>query len=851
MICAALNAVSWGSYSLRCAETGPAAPVALVLMVAVVGVIVAWMVLFARTGPRYAGGGLAMIAALFLGIAAQRPEAVPRDRDQDGGRIAVVLDLSESVRRDGASVWQTARQTLADRIATAAQGLDGPWTGRVFGFGGTGSTLSAEVPLPRLSQTVLSVSAGQPADQSNLAAGLSTALDWIASGTGAGAIYLLSDGWASGLDPMIEARRAAGLGVPIHVLGIGARQAAQGLLSWNIGPVQFTGQDSVARLNVLGGGSLQWALDGQQAASLTIPDAPDARPVRLPLRFDARGISHVTVLFGDEGAAGQRATMYTLVRGPARVLVFGAAPWVDALSPQRYTVQRASPAEAVEAAGFDAVVIDGLSPADFAPGAADRLLGAAAGGTGLMFVNGPRRDPETEPQRIADWEQSPIGPILPVNSDPETYFAEPPPRNVLIIIDTSGSMANSDFGPRAVAVARHILTFLRPQDSLTILPFSTDVLPRFVRNGLTQSDLLDADRYLGRLRFGGGTNMQAAIRAAAQLRGASCDLFVIGDGGYESNQVQVSPICRTTAIGVAGVLLPGFDTRWGESLRLRANESAPNITFQTFAPEPRALFWRDGPLNLLVDDAFAGLRFDAPVQGLALTYPRPNARIAALASQAPRNLALAFRRDPQQRTLNTAVFLGEMPRSLPSQTAESLLDRLIAWSDPDRFDIELTGEGEEISVRVSIANNAPPPQTLSGSVLFADGRSTGLNLRPSGVAGEFLGSLRAPLSREPQRGLLTLEESVDTVQSIPILFPQRGEVGGAAGTPGQERESWGVRESMLRSISVATGGYNLTQAVPEFGSNRQERPSAPLWPWFGALALLAFAGSLWAGGSRR
>lgn len=850
MICDALEPLALAAHRLHCGDEGLAALLAGTLAGAVVLLTGVWVVTRAANGLQRLAGALMALAALCLGLAAGLPEAIPDRPDVPGGRIAVVLDLSESVRRGGDGPWNASRDALAARLEAVVASLDGPWTGRVFGFGVTGAPLSSELLLPNLAASVRAAVPGPVASRSNLAEGLASAMDWIEGGEGGGAIYLLTDGWSSDADPMLAAQRAAGRGVPIHVLPLGSEGAGQGLLSWNLGPEQFIGQEAVARLNILGGGRLDWSLDGREGDALDVPAAEGPRAVRLPLTFASRGIAHVTLSFGDGDEPRQTATMYTLVRGPARLLVYGGAGWVDGLNPERYSVRRASPGAEVPAAGFDAVVIDALSPSDFPEGFVGRLLGALAGGTGLLIENGPRREPVSEPQRIADWEDSELGPILPVNSDPAIYFAEPPPRNVLMIIDTSGSMMGG-YDRFAVEVAKRILTFQRPVDRVTIVPFGTDVGPRFVSEGITTAERARAEAYLDRLQWGGATNIDLAVQVAAQLRGAACDLFVIGDGGYPPDLVRVSPICKTTAIGVAGIDLPGFDTRWGERMRLLPGQNIGTLTFQTYAPEPRVTFWSDGPHAVLVDEDFAPIRFDGSLLGLALTYPRPNAQIAAVAAQPPRHLVLAYRRDPRQRSLSTGVFLGEMPDRLPPGSAEAILDRLVAWSDPERYDIALRDIGEAIEIRVSVTEDAAPPAVLSGALTFADGRSTGLNLRQSDVPGEFRGQFMVSRQDDPQRALLTLEESAQSVQTIPVTFPARGVVSPMSSSPTAERDASGVNEPLLRRIAMVTGGYNLAQATPNYANATSERPPFPLWPFFVTLGLMFFALGLWLGGSRR
>src|SRR5690606_7737878 len=118
--------------------------------------------------------------------------------------------------------------------------------------------------------------------------------------------------------------------------------------------------------------------------------------------FASRGLRVVNLRFDPGDGTAQNRLLYTLVRGPARLLVFGAASWAEGLNPARWTVIRAEPATPPDPGDFDAVLVDALSPADFQAGYAARLL-AAADGTGLLIVNGGQRGDTTQPQLISDW----------------------------------------------------------------------------------------------------------------------------------------------------------------------------------------------------------------------------------------------------------------------------------------------------------------------------------------------------------------------------------------------------------------------------------------------------------------
>lgn len=848
MICGLLLTVP-GS-DLACAAAGPFAAMAGGLAAGGAALSVALAVMSGRRGRRLPtwGAVMAALALLLLGAAAGLPEYRPRLDDGASGRLAVVLDLSQSVRRDGAAVFDARLDQLADRSAELQRDVLPEWEGRIFGFGTVGAPLSTGGPLDRLDTRIRAIDAGPPTPGSDLGAGLATALDWIDDGTGAGVVLLLSDGWASGGDPVAQVARAARDGRAIHVLPAGATAPAQGMVSRDIGPDQLVGRDAVVRLTVTGGGTVAWAAEGTEGAPAPVPDggaAPVA--VRLPVAFAQRGLRPVRVALEQSGGRGQVAELFTLVRGPARILALGSARWLDGLPRDRFDVVRVAPGAAPPPSGFDAVVVDALLPEELPEGYPADMLAAAAGGSGVMIVNGPRLGSAEEPQRMAAWEASALGPALPVTSDPATYLREPPKRNILILIDTSGSMVGP-YAARAQATAGRIVDLTRPGDGLTVVAFADGAARVFAQATMAPGDLERARVAIGRLSFGGGTDMSAGIAEAARLRGARCDLFVIGDGGYPAGQVRTSPICRTTAIGVAGGPLPGFDTTWGEQIVLQPGEALGDITFETFQPEPRTDFWRDGPLTPLGQDSAAPSL--PPMAGVALAFARPEAVVPLVTAEPPRDPVLAYRTDPERRAMTVGAVTGAVPDTIAPEAATALLNPLVGWSDPDRFGVSVGLDGLQMSVRVVSQGPGDAPARIMATLLRAGGVGEGLRLEAGPERGVFAGGATIRRGPQAEAAVLILDAGDGAVQSIPITLPA------AVPTPaealGGEGWDFGINAALLADIAARTGGVDLSRtAPPAISTVTPHIPAWPLWPLLAALGLALFAASLFLGGVRR
>ena len=90
------------------------------------------------------------------------------------------------------------------------------------------------------------------------------------------------------------------------------------------------------------------------------------------------------------------------------------------------------------------------------------------------------------------------------------------PLNVTLVMDASGSMAEGNRVDIARAAADAIRQSLRPQDRITVVHFSEDVI-----SGLTVShsrpDDRDVRNSINRLRPGGATNVQAGLNLGVEL----------------------------------------------------------------------------------------------------------------------------------------------------------------------------------------------------------------------------------------------------------------------------------------------------------------------------------------------
>lgn len=791
------------------------------------------------------GGDRGLVSALYLGLsalalafAAGQPVRVQSEVSQAAGRVVALVDLSDSVWREEA-VARSALDQLAGRAGDMARDLAGAgWTGEVLGFADGVVPAGTVLPLERLPELIRALPSLPGQKGSRVDAGLGAALDRIRDAGGRGVVLLLTDGRFRPDLPDALLDRAAAAGVAVSVLPAGSRAPARGLVAADIGPEQQIGHEAIIRGTVLGGGVLQVG-DGAAEAEVNIPDAETLQPVRLTTRFPSRGVHHVRLRYHGIGGLGQERVLYTLVRGPARVLSFGPARWLDGLDPARFVRVAGDPANPPEPGEFDLVVIDAMSPDDF-PTGYDAALLAVANRTGILIVNGPLRGTAEAPQVIGDWNDSALSTVLPVDSDPREFVQSPPGRDIVILIDTSGSMSGS-FG-MAKAVAYAIIDQLRPQDTLAILPFSDDTGAAFTRQPATAAALAQARGFVDRLAIGGGTDPTSTLRAAAALRTNYCAFFFISDGGFDAP--QTNPQCFTTAVSTEGRSFPSGVAAWGQEILLRGKVSG--IRLEYFDPDVRDLYWREGWMHPFASEGSAPLT-GLSLPGVAIAYPRIDAEVISLHPDPPPDPVLAIRRDAAVAGAGTAVFLSDLPPSAPAAEVAEVLAALLGWNRPDRFDLRLWQEGDRLTLSVLVLSDdgvaEALPASLSGLLRLQGQGDQPLAFRAVGAPGRFEAGVTLRPDASAAQGELVLIEPGAAAQVIPISVP--GRLAGLSRAAYGEAFDFGIDGAMLERIARRTGGVDLSGQAPAFSLFSPPPMRDRLHPWAIALGLFMLAASLW------
>lgn len=823
---------------------GPAVPWAYAAAVAgiTISVLLAMRMRSRLLSRRLLTAGLFGLAFLLLALATERPALERSFGETSGGKIVVLLDQSESFWRDpgkARGALDGAAERITEFLAAMPSDQADAWRGELRGFGRTGTRLGAESSAENLAETLRRHQPDHVADASSLAAGLLGSLDALRNFDGQRMVVLLTDGLADAPpdDALLSEFRAAG--IPINVIAAGSSAPSAGLVAASLGPEHRLGEEAVLRGTVLGGGQLL-ITQQDRAQTVQVTDSRSLRAVRLGTSFDQRGLQGMLV--GFETAEGrQQRRLFTLVRGPARVLVFGPAPWAEALPSARWRIERADPSARPRPADYDLVVIDGLVPQDFPPGYVEDLL-AAVDGTGILLVNGGLRGSVTDQQVISAWNESVLNPVLPVDSDPRLFVQEPPPRDIVIMVDVSGSMGGRRLGSAQSAILA-ILKQLRPQDSIAILPFSSGAHTPFQRAAATPTTLEAARRYTAGLSAGGGTAPETTLQASSRFVSNYCAFFFISDAEFDPP--QTAPQCFTTAISVSNNRFPMDVGAWGEEILLGENGNAENLPLRYFEPEQRNEYYRDGGFSPIRAGEDVVGAVGITVEGLAIAYPRADARVELLHASPPPDPLFAWRRDAKRPGVVTGAFLGPMDAqwghaALPA--TEAMLERLLGWPEQDRYLVQLADDGDRYSLAVTPTDSAGviASGSLSATMQWGDGTASGVSMEIDPRRGTFNGNFSAPAVEGFQRALLVLQDGAN-IQRIPVSLPARQAKSGAAG----ESLDFGINSELLVRILDNSGGVSLADERISAYQGQDVHTSVPLHHVLLAFAFVLLAAAIW------
>lgn len=792
--------------------------------------------------------------------------------------LAVVLDVSDSVQRtDGGleQVQQTALLLLRESLDKIAGEVVERGAASIVTFRGN-VTVTESSLRDLLSDFARVMSAGDYAggSGSNIGAGLERAAEEIEQSGGRGAILLISDGHDTEGAVLDVAAVVARQGIPVTVLPINAGDPELAITSADLPTQTRAGTETLLRGVIYNrtansvAAEVDIALNpGLDIAETTLFGLPienelalqslaSGQYVRLrqAIEFEGAGLQYVDIALQDEaGVTTHRRRFFTHVERPIELLALGGDfEWVRAISPEAIQVTQmfsANFSTAVDLSRYDGVVISSTPFDVFDPDALAMLTDAVTeDGLGLMMINGDHDGADEEaPTVMRSYHETLIDAILPLSTEPRPLTDEPPTRNVVILLDTSGSMTGWQL-EKATELIRHIVNdHLTRFDYLDFIIFGGIEVARERRmNDAGKAAVLPTLSNVPR----GSSELQSSLALLQNRELANCGLIIISDGEISGSNFR--PDCKTTVFAVnRGVPAnsPLYD--FADPFVVDQNFSPSQITIPYFEPEPRDKFFEPGVFTPLSMESAIFQSQPLPVpplslDGAAIAYQRDDAEVMAFRPKFV-DPVLAFRPAGNGYVgVFTAGFTSEWLNSAEGQQAlQEWMLRIVPYAARDRYTFDLEDDGRTIDLTLTLQNeDGTIPQVDAVDVAVAIGETTypaAMNALP-GAPATFVGAIQEiPRTAVAQAATLVVAESgadkLARPQRIPLLVPPQTVITSADTT---EATSFGVNKTLLSQLSEISGGqYDPANGAAFFRQTVTTETLQSYWPWL-ALAGAAF-----------
>jgi Mg-chelatase subunit ChlD len=842
-----------------------------------------WRIFGRRPAFRSGAVILTILAGVLLLAAAWNPTK-RRKPDETSIHLVVVIDGSSSVLKSGKSL-ETIKEELLVIMPSEDDSTNLVVSLVTFGDGVKGVEEAID-----LSGAISRLKALEPGDfpsrdETDIEKGLRRAQSLIRKSGGAGMILLCSDGYQTQGDALKVAGTLGREGVKVHVTPIEGQRTPLRLSAAYLPKTVESGVTVPARVVIKSEvfnqktATLHFALnkglresDFMQNERLVSWETNILGMATLhssiPVGFKGLGLQYFDAILDAKTEGFHQRRLFTMVTRPPRLLSVGNDHhWTRAINKKSALVQRISPEKLDTKYKFetvDAIVINAIEATDFKPGVLNSIVDAVEEmGVGLMLINGghkPRK--ETDPNVLMSYTNSPIARILPVSTKPRPFKAKPPPKQVFILIDASGSMAGSRL-ICAKRIAKHIVqNLLRPEDLLDLVVFAASDDELLSNEKMTNSGKAKAFQEIDGIVYGGGTDPTSALSRIAQKKIKNGGMIFISDGGFSPGAVSIRPDCKTMVFEVDG--LGGNAAmlgQLGDVFSVQSNFNPTGIKMPYFEPEKRTNYFAFGKfMPASMGAALGNRKLKDPgleMEGTAVSYVREEAQLVFVRPKLTDPL-LAYRTASNGETgVLTTAFPNEWvddPKGKEAITDWVL--RVIPFNERDRYLINVEDLGKDLRLDITLASppegKKPDVSSLSCKVrLQSTGDISGgtMNRPVDNTGPDFSKRISVNRTDHAQEAYLFIEEhkgedSIGRVQRIPILIPPMlGKVSKVTG----EDDSYGVNEILLRKLVTAGNGIYFDRPKV-LGLPSKQVPITvgdPLWPLlFGAglaFYLLAFA----------
>lgn len=824
---------------------------------------------------------LSILAAVCLGIAALNPFWV-ETRDSSRVHLQVALDVSASMMRAEGG-WERIRQLNAKRLEDHLSVVGG-----YFRRSGTAGILTfrddtasgRHVPLDQLPDNFNRLDRDRFASGSgtHIQEALEQAGRQISRSGGRGAVLLVSDGNQTRGNAVEAANRLARQGIPVYIYPITGGGPALAITAADLPRRIHAGQETHVRGVMYNRGrrktppettiTLQRNTGLRDSSQIFGPSLSLERPVSLPagqwarlrwpLQLAGYGLQHIDLSLRSGAGTVHTRRFYTHVNRPPHILAIGGDNrWITAIPTESILVTQVKPGDfdpEFHLPTADAVVISGVPAHQLPEPALEEIAGSVEKkGIGLMVINGNHPGGEEDTETVLmSYNDSPLEELLPVRSGPQPFMEDAPPRNVVLLIDTSGSMQGRNLSI-ARTIARYIiLNLLRPEDRLDLITFTTGAGHLIKNRSMTDDGKKDALDKLSRISAGGGTDPNRALALVRHRKLDSCGLIFISDGYF--GHVGYRPDCRATVFAIGVRKVPRQSPLWklADPIPVPYDFNPESIIIPYFDPEPRLKFFEPGDFTpqSMAHYLPPALRLPVPsfpLEGAALTYAKEDAILNAVRPKLT-DPVLAYRvAGAGYAGVFTTGFTQQWMRLEKGREAiHAWISRIISYTERERYDFKLEDRGNIIDIQVSlnpVISGIPRVHRLNARLVISKNETYDILLKPGKMSpGTFEGQIRIKRAEYARVGRLFLTESgpdaLSRAQQVPIVIPPRSAL---KRTPTTEDFSYGQNRGLLQQIADITGGvYDPEPGVAFFRNIPPSVHGNSLWIYFTTLAALFY-----------
>lgn len=826
-----------------------------------------WLLLGGSKFTRYSVLSLSLVAATFFAVAAFNPIWTTKPNTATF-HVQVVVDVSESVLRAEGG-WENIRQSCYEKInaslAATPSSIQRKCTAGITTFRDNTFEALVQKPLKDLPESFIKLDKNSFAggNGTDIEKALNSAAHAISDTNSQGLILLISDGNQTSGQALQAVVPIASQGISLQVLPITSRSPAIAITDADLPRLTHVNTQTFLRgllLNHLPARQNATLSFGTFSQPVTLPTDVWVR-FRWPVLFQSFGLHYYDVSltpYHQKQAHNRRFFTYALC--PPKILAIGGDNrWIGAVpndSAEIIPIPPDTPLLSEDVKEIDAIVISGVPAHTLSLQTMITIKQCVENeGKGLLLINGSHSGASAETETvIMSYNKTPLESVLPVVGGPRPFTDEPPPRQVAILIDTSGSMEGWKL-TKSRQIAKYIVQYLlRPKDRLDLISFTTGagqlLRDREMDDEGKQAALTSIDSITG----GGGTDPNRALEMIGSREMSQCGLIFISDG--EFGYIKYRPDCRVTVFEIGGTASSPALKQLADPIPVPPDFDPKAITIPYFEPENRNKFYETDsftPLSM-AQHLPKHLRLPVPemeLPGSAVSYLQEGGILIGVRPKLT-DPVLAFK---QVGTAYCGYFASSLSGRWLEQTEgkaaiTAWLARIIPFMERDRYYFEIEDFGDSLEIRISLNpknGKIPNVSGMTALIQFPGQEFTGVpfSADPS-MPGTFYGEIRVERKEIPRQAFLILRESgseaLTKEQRVPLMIPPQGSIQAA---PTTEAYTYGQNRPLLRQLAEKSGGlFNPPKGTPFFKDNPNPDHGTPLWPLLSVIAIFAYLGAI-------